>query len=162
MPVVAYNNFDNECWWTNPSGANLIVQWKWGPNINTAGGWANDYRLGADAWNNAGTKLRQYYNASAVDTADTYYAIESRPAYTNWYCNLNWTMANNNMFGNTYVFSDAGTDACRRGAALHEFGHASGMGHSSVDPSAMNGYVNQCLSTPQTDDVTGLNAMYPW
>ncbi len=57
--AVAYNNFDHECWWSNPSGANLYVNWHWGPNINVSGGWANDFRNASYAWSNAGTKVRR-------------------------------------------------------------------------------------------------------
>jgi len=70
-----YNEYDFQCSWSNPSGSYLYVNWKWGPNINVSGGWANDFRLGSSAWSNAGTKLRLGYSSAAVSDVDTYYAV---------------------------------------------------------------------------------------
>ncbi len=161
--AYAYNNYDPECWWSNPSGQYLYVNWKWGPNINISGGWADDYRLASTNWSNAGTKARMGYNSSAQDTADTYYTIENRPAYTEYWCNFNYTMADAHAYGNLYAFSDSGTpDSYRRFAAAQEMGHTLGLGHSSDSGAVMYKFVNTGLYYPSSDDTAGLNTMYPW
>src|SRR5688500_7482913 len=70
IQVAAYNDLDFQCSWENPSGY-LYVYYKWG-SINTAGGWANDFRLGTSAWSDAGSKLRLSYSSSAVSDVSTY------------------------------------------------------------------------------------------
>jgi hypothetical protein len=161
--ALAYNNYDNECWWWNPSGQYLYVNWKWGPNINTSGGWATDFSSGSSAWSNAGSKVRMNYNSSAVDTADTYYTVESRPGYTQYWCNWwNYTMADAHAYGNLYQYSDSGTSSYRRATAAHEQGHTLGLGHSSDSGAVMYKFVNYGIYYPNYDDQSGLNSMYPW
>lgn len=161
-PAYAYNNYDPECWWSNPSGQYLYVNWHWGPQINTNGGWATDFILSSTAWSNAGSKVRMGYNSSAQDTADTYYTAESRSAYTQYWCNFNYTMADAHAYGNLYVFSDDGTSDYRRFAAAQEMGHTLGLGHSSDSGAVMYKFVNTGLYYPNYDDSAGLNTMYPW
>lgn len=162
-PTVAYNNYDSECWWWNPSGQYLYVYWKWGPNIDTHGGWAIDFSAAATSWSNAGTKVRMVYSSSAVDTADTYYAVESKPGYTHYWCNWwNYTMADAHAYGNLYVYPNSGTSDYRKATASHEQGHTLGLGHSSDSYSVMYKFQNLGFYLPTYDDVAGLNTMYPW
>jgi len=162
-PTVAYNNYDNECWWSNPSGQYLYIYWKWGPNIDTHGGWAIDFGAAATNWSNAGSKLRMSYSTSSVDTADTYYAVESTPGYTQYWCNWwNYTMADAHAYGNLYVFADTGTSDYRKAVAAQEQGHTLGLGHSSDSYSVMYKFQNLGVYLPTYDDSSGLNSMYPW
>jgi hypothetical protein len=44
--------------------------------------------------------------------------------------------------------------------AVHELGHVIGLGHENSAVSIMNPYVGS-LTTPQVDDIAGVNALYP-
>ncbi len=44
--------------------------------------------------------------------------------------------------------------------ASHEIGHALGLSHTSVSGSLMEPYYNPSITTPQTDDINGIRAIY--
>lgn len=44
--------------------------------------------------------------------------------------------------------------------ATHEIGHALGLGHTLVSGSLMEPYYNPSITTPQTDDIAGIQAIY--
>jgi len=71
-------------------------------------------------------------------------------------------MADFDAYGNLYVFSDSGTSDYRRATAAHELGHGSGLGHSAYSSAVMYKFTNYGVYTPATDDINGLNAIYPW
>ena len=163
VSAVAYNNSDNmPCWWQNPPGT-LQVNFKWG-SINTSGGWASDFQSAAGHWTNAGAAVGMAYNAGAAAEVHTYYSSsDNRGGYTSMWCNVfPWSTADFDAFGNTYYASDAGGfNAYRRFVATHELGHGLSLGHSSSSSALMYGPSYGGFYLPQTDDVNGLNAMYP-
>lgn len=160
--VAAYNDYDNiSCKW--PNGSTVQVNWKWGPAINVSGLWSNGFRLGSNAWTNAGTKVRMGYSSSAYATADTYSAQDGLAGKTTYQCQ--WfdpgQMAEFHSYGNTSAYDDATGDyTAIKNVSLHEFGHGLALGHSNVTTAVMWKYVNW-VTTPQPDDINGLNALYP-
>jgi hypothetical protein len=80
-----------------------------------------------------------------------YYGSDGRK-YFNWGTNLRL----NNHYTKNY------TATTIKGLAAHEFGHALGLDDRSSGCEIMNGTTaSRCgLSTPQTDDVNGIKALY--
>lgn len=54
----------------------------------------------------------------------------------------------------------------RRRIMSHEFGHTYGLGHVTSGCRIMRtdiGYLTDCsMTTPQSDDIAGVKALYPW
>lgn len=44
--------------------------------------------------------------------------------------------------------------------AVHELGHALGLGHEPTNSAIMNPTASECIESPQTDDTNGLRALY--
>jgi predicted Zn-dependent protease len=165
LTVLAYNDADPiSCWWYNPQGQSLMIQWRFDA-INTSGEWARAYERASNSWTATPTKIIMNYNSSAASTANTYYdPTDSRGGFANYWCNWwNWTMAHFNAYGNVAYNSDSGGENIWRNAtAAHEFGHGLALGHSYDANAVMYKWENRGVYVPAADDVAGLNAMYPW
>lgn len=158
--ILGYNNYDMPCG-TWPNGTSVGVQWKWGPDINTGGNWAYAFANVAEPnWDNTSTKIDLGYNSSAAGEYDVYNVADGN--YGRAYVWCHWwdtdQIADFLAEGNLSVLPDATWDNEMAATAAHEVGHTLGLGHST-SAAVMN--PSYSYSSPQTDDVNGLNALYP-
>jgi hypothetical protein len=136
-------------------------------------------RAGADAWLQQTGVFRFIYGGSSTQTTNTFDSVNlvmfrnassgSAIATTYW-----WT-SGGRIVDADVVFWDgafrffAGTSGCSGGfyiedIAVHEFGHALGLGHSTVAAATMYPSTSACNVQNRTldaDDITGAWAMYP-
>ena len=112
-----------------------------------------------DAWNNTPTKV-------LISGSGTYIQIHNgNYGNTGWYGQTYFTCSSGVFQApvDSYINDYYGTSGNHLQAVVgHEFGHALGLGHSSDCNALMYTYPYTCgVYTPQTDDVNGLNAVYP-
>jgi hypothetical protein len=136
-------------------------------------------RAGADAWLQQTGVFRFIYGGSSTQTTNTFDSVNlvmfrnassgSAIATTYW-----WT-SGGRIVDADVVFWDgafrffAGTSGCSGGfyiedIAVHEFGHALGLGHSTVAAATMYPSTSACNVQNRTldaDDIAGAWAIYP-
>jgi hypothetical protein len=90
------------------------------------------------------------YNFGASELAGTYY-----PPPAN-----NFSIAGDIDFNTGKPWNDNGQNYDLFTVAVHEMGHALGMGHSAVPSAVMFSYYNRVKSALTTDDINGIRSIY--
>ena len=136
-------------------------------------------RAGADTWQQQSGAFRFDYTGSSSQTTNTNDGINlvlfrnasSGSAIATTY----WWSSGSRIIDADIVFWDggfqffAGSSGCSGGfyiedIAAHEFGHALGLGHSTVTSATMYPSVSSCATGNRTldaDDIAGVRALYP-
>lgn len=136
-------------------------------------------RSGADAWQQQSAAFRFTYTGPSSQTTTTYDGINlvlfrnasSGSAIATTY----WWYSGSRILDADIVFWDgafqffAGSSGCSGGfyiedIAVHEFGHALGLGHSTSTNATMYPSVSSCNTRNRTldaDDIAGVRALYP-
>ena len=136
-------------------------------------------RAGADVWlQQAGAFRFTYAGASSQTTTDYDQtnlivfrdaASGSAIATTYWWRNGSQIVDADIVFWDGGFTFFSGATGCSGGfyiedIAAHEFGHALGLGHSTLQPATMYPSVSTCstaLRTLDADDIAGVRALYP-
>ena len=136
-------------------------------------------RAGAEAWLQQAGAFRFIYSGTSSQTTNTNDQINlvvfrnasNAPAIATTY----WWSMGSQIIDADIVFWDeaftffAGTTGCSGGfyiedIAAHEFGHALGLGHSSLPAATMYPSVSSCSAGNRTldaDDIAGVRSLYP-
>jgi hypothetical protein len=136
-------------------------------------------RVGADAWDQQAGAFRFVYAGASTQTTNTNDGINlvmfrnasSGSAIATTY----WWSSGSRIIDADIVFWDggfqffAGSTGCSNGfyiedIAVHEFGHALGLGHSASNNATMFPSVSSCSTRNRTldaDDIAGVVALYP-
>jgi hypothetical protein len=125
------------------------------------------YDNGRAAWNQTSSANIYFWTASsssiyATDQNNSSASWDGRTTY--YYSGRYFTSATVEL--NYYYFSTYNYPAGKKqGVAVHELGHVAGLAHNPSGCVIMTPYTSTrwetCgISTPQTDDVNGINALY--
>jgi hypothetical protein len=136
-------------------------------------------RSGADAWQQQSAMFRFIYTGPSSQTTNTNDGINlvlfrnasSGSAIATTY----WWSSGSRIIDADIVFWDgafrffSGSSGCSGGfyiedIAVHEFGHALGLGHSTFTGATMYPSVSSCSTGNRTlhaDDIAGVTALYP-
>lgn len=169
LPVSAVSAYNLETYqWNKPLGSTLNVAVKYNTSNNT---YRSAFDTAVSDWNSSQSKIN--YNLSALNVnASNFVGTE--------------TIADQSLYGDTLVSStntgttnfinyfqakiNIGNDAVvtktntRRSAAVHELGHTLSLTHTPIlTLSVMQPQRDrEKVYTPQTDDINGVNARYPF
>jgi matrixin len=149
-------------------------------NLDLPGSFAQTaVRSGADAWQQQSAAFRFVYTGLSSQTTTTHDGINlvlfrnasSGQAIATTY----WWSSGSRILDADIVFWDGafrffvGSSGCASGfyiedIAIHEFGHALGLGHSTSTNATMYASTSSCNVRNRTldaDDITGVRALYP-
>jgi hypothetical protein len=137
-------------------------------------------RAGADAWDfQSAASFRFDYAGTSTQTTNTFDSINlimfrnasngSTIATTYWWSNSSGILDADIVFWDGGFRFYSGTSGCSGGfyiedIAAHEFGHALGLGHSSLATATMYPSTSSCNASNRIldpDDVAGVEALYP-
>jgi len=136
-------------------------------------------RAGADVWLQQSGVFRFNYAGSSSQTTNTYDGVNlvlfrnassgSAIATTYWWTSGSRIVDADVVFWDAAFTFFAGSSGCSGGfyiedIAVHEFGHALGLGHSSSSDATMYPSVSSCNTRNRTldaDDIAGARALYP-
>ncbi len=160
VPAAAFNDFDNACHWWNTTPMN--ISFDWGPNLqNPSYLWRLRFSDSVGDWNSIGAKPVTTWSSGSSNVLDSYTEADNRYGKTLITCVFGFenrfTSYANSNYGPDYNWDTFGM----RRVTGHELGHGLGLGHSNFW-AIMN--TNSPLTgpyLPQTDDLNGLNSMYP-
>ena len=149
-------------------------------NLDLAGSAAEAaVRAGADTWLQQAGAFRFAYAGPSSQTTNTNDQINlvlfrnasngSAIATTYWWSSGSRIIDADIVFWDGGFTFFAGTSGCTGGfyiedIAAHEFGHALGLGHSTVSGATMYPSVSSCNTGNRTldaDDISGVRALYP-
>ena len=149
-------------------------------NLDLAGSAAEAaVRAGADTWLQQAGAFRFAYAGPSSQTTNTNDQINlvlfrnasngSAIATTYWWSTPSQIIDADIVFWDGGFTFFAGTSGCTGGfyiedIAAHEFGHALGLGHSTVSGATMYPSVSSCNTGNRTldaDDISGVRALYP-
>jgi hypothetical protein len=160
QPAEAYV-LDGWCRWSHASGQLLSLSYTWGPNIDAQnpGGpsWRTAFTAAVWDWNGTATQV-YIYPYGGQFTFDTYYAADGTYGHMAW--------MTRDIFSHCTSMAPQGnlqnphTDFVGEHTAGHEIGHGFPLAHSNYNNALMTGYLNY-VGVPQSDDINGVNAMYP-
>ncbi|MHB9094994.1 MAG: hypothetical protein ACYC21_10000 [Eubacteriales bacterium] len=141
----------------NYNGTALNISYKWDSSVNSD--WIYAWNTGISDWNGKPTKVDVYYSSTSSNPLGCYYKAGGVYGITNLALDSNWKIVGFNGWGNTYYTGAT----INRSTAGHEIGHVEGLDENPFySPSIMNPYRDRSIIyTPQTDDVLGINYMYP-
>lgn len=135
-------------------------------------------RAGADAWHQA-SSFRFAYAGPSTQTTVTYDNTNlvlfrsdengGAIATTHWWSNGSRIVDADIVFWDGAFRFYAGSSGCSDGfyiedIAVHEFGHALGLGHSTLMEATMYPSTSSCNTRNRTldaDDISGVRALYP-
>jgi hypothetical protein len=149
-------------------------------NLDLAGSAAEAaVRAGADTWLQQANAFRFAYAGPSSQTTNTNDQINlvlfrnasngSAIATTYWWSSGSRIIDADIVFWDGGFTFFAGTSGCTGGfyiedIAAHEFGHALGLGHSTVSGATMYPSVSSCNTGNRTldpDDISGVRSLYP-
>jgi hypothetical protein len=149
-------------------------------NLDLAGSAAEAaVRAGADTWLQQAGAFRFAYAGPSSQTTNTNDQINlvlfrnasngSAIATTYWWSTSSQIIDADIVFWDGGFTFFSGTSGCTGGfyiedIAAHEFGHALGLGHSTVSGATMYPSVSSCSTGNRTldaDDISGVRALYP-
>jgi hypothetical protein len=140
---------------------------------------ATAVRAGADAWQQQSAAFRFTYSGLSSQTTTTYDSVNlvvfrnassgSAIATTYWWSNGSRLLDADIVFWDGAFQFFAGSSGCAGGfyiedIAVHEFGHALGLGHSASSTATMYPSTPSCNTRNRTldpDDIAGVMALYP-
>jgi hypothetical protein len=136
-------------------------------------------RAGADVWMLQANAFQFVYAGASTQTANTFDNVNlvvfrnassgSAIATTYWWSSGSRIVDADIVFWDGAFRFFSGSTGCSGGfyiedIAAHEFGHALGLGHSTVTGTTMYPSVSSCNATNRTldaDDIAGVQALYP-
>lgn len=164
--VGAFNNFDTECWWDNPSGL-LVVTGQYSNQLipgqpEYLPNYGNGIETARARWNSTPTKvIVSRGDWTSPSWFALYWAQDGNWGYTWWYCHAFYSMDHFDARVNTF-YPETNDATLAASVFTHEVGHGLGLGHSTVANAVMNPYANRYIyMSPAQDDIDGLNYMYP-
>ncbi len=117
------------------------------------------YRRDGDTWTLEGTWITEtdifFNDQEALDIWDIYDGPKRLPAFDVFNVDFNFHLEEWGI----YIFSERPGIDFRR-VALHELGHALGLGHESRKPAIMAPFYSGNLYHLQQDDIAGVAALY--
>ncbi|MEG2909931.1 MAG: matrixin family metalloprotease [Erysipelotrichaceae bacterium] len=135
--------------------------YKWGNNLTASGSVIRNGWIAADnAWSSA-SNFNLFEHSNSVNTLNSWYESSSSyygkmSTYVNQTTKIVTKFEGYLNSGNTNISK---TNVAKS-TAVHEFGHAMGIGHNS-GTSIMNSQRNrETMHVPQTDDKNGIRAIY--
>jgi hypothetical protein len=137
-------------------------------------------RAGADTWmQQSGASFAFVYQGASTQSTNTYDGINlvsfrdepngSTIATTYWWYSGDAIIDADIVFWDGGHKFFAGSSGCSAGfyiedIAAHEFGHALGLGHSTISGTTMYPSTSSCNQSPRSlhnDDIAGVRALYP-
>jgi len=151
---------DSTCRWTY--SGNVYLYYEWGPEIDYTAvpadlSWRSAFQYAAADWSATPTKLYVVSGGSDLNF-DTYYALDGtrgKMALMQWTAPANclkmFPRGNRAYYRSLYEAEHT---------ANHEIGHGLPLAHSQYNNALMWDAYN-AVGVPQTDDINGVNWMYP-
>lgn len=157
----AYNDYGLVCGWSYSGGSNLLyLPYRDDPDYPPYGAYDTALDSAIVTW--TGTATPVYFYATSGGTHSIGARNGGDNGYAGWvtiYCaGSGGHRSSSALILNSY-YLDSYSQFGKIGAASHELGHYLGLGHSYY--TAIMGYNDGSFNSPRTDDVCGVNTMYP-
>jgi hypothetical protein len=170
--ALAYNNYDQQCGqWSYPGGySQLTLYWVENQSYPPTGDYTTPYANARTSWYNTSTPISFSYSGSASTYHGVIYnGLDGRAGVTYVYCNGGYAASASVYLNRSYLEPGNGhacsTAFTRQYTAAHELGHNITLGHSSYSSAVMYWSYNcgspPAYNAPQSDDVCGVNHLYP-
>lgn len=156
-----YNDYDQLCGWTYPGGYNyLYLPYMNDPDYPPYGYYTSMLSSAVTTWNNAATPV-VFYSSSAAHTVGVKNLGPGPGGVLVATClGSGGTRSSSALYLNSYYIGNtSGQVFYGTGVASHELGHYLGLGHSWY--TAIMGVNDGSFNTPRTDDLCGVNVIYP-
>ena len=161
-PANAYSDYDFICGWTYGGGYSaLSLPYRTDPDFPAYGYYTTMLASAISTWNGTATPVDFYSTSSGAhtigvkDMGATVAGVVAPTCYGS-----GGSRSSTALYLNTYyVGNNSGSVFYGTGVASHEFGHYLGLGHSWYW--AIMGTNDGSFNSPRTDDVCGVNVVYP-